>query len=57
MHHVDLGLDYRADAWDDQFVARFLPDVLASLGERADPKRLLAWGFGRSAPPVLEAWG
>jgi maleylpyruvate isomerase len=57
VHHVDLGLDYTPDDWDDAFVGRFLPDVMAAVPERADRRALLAWGFGRGAAPALAPWG
>jgi maleylpyruvate isomerase len=57
VHHVDLGLGYTRDDWDDPFVRRFLPEVLASLETRAEPRSLLAWGLGRADPPSLAPWG
>jgi maleylpyruvate isomerase len=57
VHHVDLGLGYTHEDWDDAFVSRFLPGVMAAVPERADARALLAWGFGRGAAPVLAPWG
>jgi maleylpyruvate isomerase len=63
VHHVDLGLRYRADDWPDEYIDWELPWTLERLPDRiVDPvekKRLVAWLIGRadSAGPVeLKPW-
>lgn len=57
VHRTDLGLGYPASAWPAALVARWLPDVLGGLPQRADPAELLAWAVGRGPAPALLAWG
>ena len=57
MHHVDLGRGYEPDRWPAAFVRRLLPLALAGVGPRlpgldqAEPAAVLAWTYGRGAPP------
>lgn len=66
IHHVDLGLDYRAVDWPEDFVAFALPGQLDRLPQRAPgttplqlpDSELLAWlvGRGDAGLPELPAW-
>lgn len=56
VHHTDLGLGHTAAQWPDDLVAAWLPRQLDRLPRRTDPKALLAWTIGRSAPPDLGPW-
>ena len=57
VHHADLGVGYTHDDWPESLGERWLPDVLASLADRSDRRRLLAWALGRvPAAPPLGAW-
>ena len=57
VHHVDLGLGYEPADWPPAFVERLLPEALADVGRRLpgldelDPSTVLAWTYGRAAPP------
>lgn len=57
VHHVDLGRGYEPDQWPAAFVRRLLPLALAGVGprlpglDRAEPAAVLAWTYGRGAPP------
>ena len=57
VHHVDLGLGYEPAQWPDALVARWLPELLTALPQRADPRALVAWLTGRGAAPTLPPWG
>ncbi len=57
VHHVDLGLTYTHEDWDDAFVDRFLSQVLESLPSRTAKTELLAWALGRADAPDLAPWG
>lgn len=57
IHHVDLGLGYEPQNWDQAFVDRFLPGAVDSLPARADRAALLAWSLGRGIAPELGPWG
>jgi len=57
VHHVDLGLGYQPADWPEALVASWLPDVVAALPGRTDPRELLAWALGRAAAPPLGPWG
>lgn len=57
VHHVDLGLAYTHEDWDDAFVTQFLPQVVDSLPSRTAKAELLAWALGRADAPVLAPWG
>jgi maleylpyruvate isomerase len=52
VHHVDLGLGYRATDWPEEYVQWELPLVLEQLPQRLgrpeDARRLLAWLIGRA---------
>lgn len=58
VHHVDLGLGYEPADWPPAFVERLLPEALADVGRRLpgldqlDPSTVLAWTYGRAAPPT-----
>jgi maleylpyruvate isomerase len=58
LHHVDLGLGYQPSDWPAAFVERTLPGALADVGRRlpgldaVDPAVVLAWSYGRAAPPA-----
>jgi maleylpyruvate isomerase len=57
VHRVDLGLGHEPADWPDELVARWLPDVLATLPDRTDPPSLLAWALGRTpTAPALGPW-
>jgi maleylpyruvate isomerase len=65
VHHVDLGLDYRAADWPDAFVADCLPRMLAGVAGRLptgasvptfdgiDERIVLAWLFDRADIPGM----
>ncbi|MEV4416799.1 maleylpyruvate isomerase N-terminal domain-containing protein [Catellatospora sp. NPDC049609] len=57
VHHADLGLGYGWQQWPDGLVARWLPELLASLRGRADERALAAWALGRAPAPELRPWG
>jgi uncharacterized protein (TIGR03083 family) len=57
IHHVDLGLGYSAADWPQEYVARELPLVLATLPGRLaseTERSVLAWLLGRAAQPAVE---
>ena len=63
MHHVDLGLDYEASDWPEEYVEWDLPLLLATVPSRVrrtgDAHALLAWLSGRQPMPSavqLEPW-
>lgn len=56
VHHVDLGLGLEPADWPPELVARWLPDLLATLPARTDPAGLLAWTIGRASAPELPDW-
>ncbi len=63
VHHVDLGLGYRAANWPEDYVRWELPTALEGLPQRlsrpTDSRRLLAWLIGRSPWPEgleLDPW-
>jgi maleylpyruvate isomerase len=56
IHHVDLGLGYRAADWSDELVDRMLPRMLKALPSRCDRRDLLGWTLGRAAAPSLGPW-
>jgi maleylpyruvate isomerase len=55
MHHVDLGLGYKASDWPSEYVAWELPVLLATVPERAqrpdDAIGLVVWLAGRGPGP------
>lgn len=57
VHHADLGLGYSYEDWPATLVEQCLPELLAGLAGRTDPKALCAWAMGRAGAPVLESWG
>jgi len=72
VHHADLGLDVTWKDWSDEFVAAYLPHLLAGMGERlpagaAAPdlgrvpdREVMAWLFGRHHRddlPEVGPWG
>jgi maleylpyruvate isomerase len=56
VHHVDLGLGYEPVDWPPALVSRWLPTVVETLPDRADPTALLAWALGRGPAPDLRPW-
>ena len=57
VHHADLGVGYTPDDWPETLATRWLPEVLASLPDRSNGRRLLAWALGRAAEaPPLDPW-
>lgn len=62
LHHVDLGLGYRAEDWPEDYVAIELPLALAQLPARLDDdgrRQTLAWLLGRGGEPgdvALAPW-
>ena len=57
VHLVDLGIGVTAADWSQGLVDRALPNLLAGLGGRSDPRQLMAWMVGRGPAPHLEPWG
>ena len=57
VHHVDLDVGYQPDRWPDALVARWLPELLTALPQRADPRALVAWLTGRGPAPTPPPWG
>jgi maleylpyruvate isomerase len=57
VHHVDIGLGYAARHWPELMVRLWLPEVLAQVPARADPRDVLAWALVRGPAPVLAPWG
>jgi maleylpyruvate isomerase len=57
VHQTDLGLGHSSADWPPALVARWLPDALAGLSDRAEPSALLGWAVGRGEPPQLQPWG
>ena len=57
IHHVDLGLGYEPSAWPIEVVDRWLPEVMATVADRADHRLLLAWTLRRvDDAPELGPW-
>lgn len=57
IHHVDLGLGYEPSEWPIELVDRWLPEVLATVSDRADHRLLLAWALRRiDDAPELGPW-
>ncbi len=57
IHHVDLGLEYAAADWPEEYVTRELPLALATVADRlpgAQRAGVLAWLVGRAAQPSLD---
>ena len=52
IHHVDLGLGYRAADWSDELVDRMLPRMLKALPSRCDRRDLLGWTLGSRRRPL-----
>jgi maleylpyruvate isomerase len=52
IHHVDMGTGYEPEQWPEEYVARELPHLLATVPERledgAQRRRLLSWLTGRA---------
>ncbi len=57
VHHVDLGLGYRAADWPEDLVERWLPHAEQQFLRTADQRDLLAWLVGRGPAPRLAPWG
>jgi maleylpyruvate isomerase len=56
VHMVDLGRGYSPTQWPIELVDLWLPDALAQLPNRTDPRLLLAWTLRRGNPPSLQPW-
>ena len=56
VHHVDLGVGHSWAQWPEALVARWLPELLTALPDRADPRALVAWTIGRGPAPELPPW-
>jgi maleylpyruvate isomerase len=57
VHLVDLDVGYGWDRWPKGLVDAWLPEIIAKLPDRGDPRQLLAWSLGRADAPVLREWG
>lgn len=56
VHHADLGLGYTPADWPRELAVRWLPELISTLPDRADPHDLMAWTLGRGPAPTLEPW-
>jgi hypothetical protein len=58
VHHVDLGLGYRATDWPEAYVSLELPGALETLADRVEDHEarvaLLSWLYGRGSQPSLD---
>ncbi len=57
IHHVDLDLGYEPTHWPEPMVRIWLPRLMDSLQDRADPRELAAWITRRGPAPELPSWG
>ena len=57
VHLADLDLGFTSREWSLGLVERMLPDLVAGLPARAEPRELATWLLGRGLPPQLRPWG